>query len=337
MLKVKNKPIVIVTGGAGFIGSNLCKVLYKNNFHPIAVDNLSTGFRELVKYGDFIKADIGDYKKMREIFAKYKPLAVLHIAGSKAVSESIENPLKYYENNFCKTNSLLKAMIDEKVLHFIFSSTAAIFGHLDGKQSKVDENTKANPINPYGVSKLMLEQVLPYCEAAYNLKYTALRYFNVSGADAECELGEMSSKGANIFPILLKVISKKQKEFTIFGDDYNTKDGTCIRDYIHVTDLANAHLLALQKQLQNNKSAIINLGNGVGFSVKEVADVFKKITGVNFKIKIGARRKGDADSVIANNKFANKYLGWKPQYTKLEDHVKHAWKWYQRVKSKTYD
>ena len=220
--------------------------------------------------------------------------------------------------------------MDSQIQHFIFSSTAAIFGLIEGKEKYVDENAPTNPINPYGVSKLMVERMLADYEVAYGLKYSALRYFNVSGADEECELGEMNLDGANIFPILLKVISKKQKEFTIFGDDYNTKDGTCIRDYIHVSDLARAHLLALKKQLKTNKSSKINLGNGVGFSVKEVAEVFKKTTGVNFKIKIGQRRKGDSDLVIANNKFANEYLGWKPQYTNLADHVNHAWKWHQQ-------
>ncbi len=324
---------VIVTGGAGFIGSSLCKVLFKNNFHPITVDNLSTGFRQLVKYGDFIEADIGDYDKMMEVFAKYKPLAVFHIAASKSVAESVVNPHKYYENNFSKTNTLLKAVVDSQIQHFIFSSTAAVFGLIQDKEKYIDESAPTNPINPYGASKLMVERLLEDYEKAYGLKYSALRYFNVSGADPECEMGEMSANVANIFPLLLRVIDKKQDGFTIFGDDYNTKDGTCIRDYIHVTDLANAHLLALQKQLENNKSARINLGNGQGFSVKDVVDVFKKITNVDFKVSIGGRRSGDPDLLIANNKFANQYLNWQPKYTNLADHVDHAWKWHQKIKN----
>lgn len=324
---------VIVTGGAGFIGSSLCKTLFQNNFHPIIIDNLSTGFRELAKYGDFIEADIGDYKKMMEVFAKYKPIAIFHIAASKAVGESVENPHKYYENNFSKTNSLLKATVDSKIQHFIFSSTAAIFGLIQGEKKYIDENFPTNPINPYGASKLMVERLLEDYERAYGLKYSALRYFNVSGADPEAKLGEMSPNVANIFPILLRVIDKKHDEFVIFGDDYNTKDGTCIRDYIHVTDLANAHLLAFKKQLETNKSIKINLGNGVGFSVKDVVDVFKKITNVNFKVRIGDRRVGDPDLLIANNKFANEYLNWNPQYTSLADHVNHAWKWHQKLKN----
>ena len=324
---------VIVTGGAGFIGSNLCKVLFQNNFYPVIIDDLSTGFRQLAKYGDFIEGDIGDYKKMMEVFAKYKPLAVFHIAASKSVAESVENPHKYYDNNFSKTNSLLKAVVDSRIGHFIFSSTAAIFGSIQGAEKYVDEDAPTNPINPYGASKLMVERLLSDYEVAYDLKYTALRYFNVSGADPECELGEMSPHVANIFPLLLRVIDKKQDEFVIFGDDYNTKDGTCVRDYIHVTDLANAHLLVFKKQLETNQSVKINLGNGAGFSVKDVIDIFKKTTSVNFKVRVGNRRLGDSDLLIANNQFANKYLGWYPKYTSLEDHVNHAWKWHQQLKN----
>ena len=323
---------VIVTGGAGFIGSSLCKTLFKNNFYPITVDDLSTGFRQLVKYGDFIEADIGDYKKMMEVFAQYKPVAVFHIAGSKSVAESVKNPHKYYENNFSKTNSLLKAVVDSQIQHFIFSSTAAIFGLVEGKEKYIAEDAETKPINPYGASKLMVERLLADYETAYGLKYASLRYFNVSGADPEAELGEMSPDVANIFPLLLRVIDKKQDEFVIFGDDYNTKDGTCIRDYIHVADLATAHLLAFKKQLETNKSAKINLGNGNGFSVKEVIDVFKKITNSDFKTRIGNRREGDPDLVIANAKFAQEYLGWQPKYTSLADHVNHAWKWHQQLK-----
>lgn len=323
---------VIVTGGAGFIGSHLCKTLFQNNLYPITVDNLSTGFRQLVKYGDFIEADIGDYQKMIEVFMQHKPVAVFHIAGSKSVAESIKDPYKYYENNFSKTNLLLKAVVDSQIQHFIFSSTAAIFGIAEAKEKNINEDAATNPINPYGVSKLMIERLLEDYEMAYGLKYSALRYFNVSGADPQSELGEMSPHVTNIFPILLRVIEKKQDEFIIFGDDYNTKDGTCIRDYIHVVDLATAHFLAFKKQLATNKSVKINLGNGNGFSVKEVIDVFKKITNSDFKVKIGNRRAGDPDLVIASTKFAQKYLEWQPKYTNLSDHVNHAWKWHQSLK-----
>lgn len=323
------KKNVIVTGGAGFIGSNLCKILAQRNFYPITVDDLSTGFRDLVKYGDFVEADCGDYTKMREIFNQYKPLAIFHIAGSKSVEESGRNPYKYYDNNVSKMNSLLRAVCDSKIEHFIFSSSAAIFG----TSELTSEDSKKNPSNPYGTSKLMGEQLLESYDKAHGLKYSALRYFNVTGADPELELGEITKNPANIFPILAQVADGKRDEFVIFGNDYQTKDGTCIRDYIHVFDLVNAHVMALEKQLETGKSVKINLGNGVGFSVKEVAEVFKKVTGKNFKISIGKRRAGDPDLVISNNKFAKEYLGWEPKFTKIEQHVEHTWNWFKKYAS----
>ena len=322
---------VIVTGGAGFIGSNLCKTLVSNGFSPITIDDLSTGFRQLVKYGDFIEADCGDYKKMMEVFLQYKPIAIFHIAGSKSVPESIRDPFKYYENNFSKTNNLLKATVDSKIKHFIFSSSAAIFGQINDDIQAVKEDFTPKPINPYGYSKLIVERLLSDYERAYGLNYSSLRYFNVSGADPECELGEMSDHVTNIFPILLKSASGQQSEFKIFGDDYNTEDGTCIRDYIHVNDLVLAHVLAFKKQLENKKSATLNLGNGVGFSVKEVVEVFKQVTGKDFKVTIAPRREGDAACVVANNELSGQYLGWNPKYQNLKDHVSHAWNWYKTL------
>jgi UDP-glucose 4-epimerase len=322
------KKNVIVTGGAGFIGSNLCKILAQKNFCPITVDDLSTGFRKLIKYGDFVEADFGDRAKMLEIFSKYKPLAIFHIAGSKSVEESVKNPHKYYENNVAKMNVLLQAAVDSKIENFIFSSSAAIFG----TSELTSEDSEKNPSNPYGFSKLMGEQLLESYNKAHGLKYSALRYFNVTGADPELELGEITKNPANIFPILAQVAEGKREEFVIFGDDYKTKDGTCIRDYIHVYDLVNAHVMALEMQLKTGNSVKINLGNGVGFSVKEVSEVFKKVTGKDFKISRGKRRAGDPDLVISNNKFAKEYLGWEPLFTKIEEHVEHAWKWYQKNK-----
>ena len=281
---MSSKTNVIVTGGAGFIGSVLCKNLARQNFNPITIDNLSTGFRHLVKFGEFYHYDIGDYAKMMEIFSKHKPLAIFHIAGSKSVEESTKNPHKYYENNVAKTNSLLKATIDSGIKYFVFSSSASIFGATN--KHKIDEETETKPISPYGMSKLMAEQILAGYDAGHGLKYSALRYFNVSGADPESEVGEITKNPANIFPILNEVVDGKRQEFTIFGDDYETFDGTCIRDYIHVSDLANAHIIALKKLIQTNKSFKVNLGNGCGFSVLEVVEVFKKINVINFKFLI---------------------------------------------------
>lgn len=319
-----------MTGGAGFIGSNLCKILAQKNFYPITVDDLSTGFRELVKFGDFVEADFGDYAKMIGVFSHYKPLAIFHIAGSKSVEESVRNPHKYYENNVAKMNILLLATTNSGIEHFIFSSSAAIFGMTKNTKKPIEENDEKNPLNPYGISKLMGEQILESYSNAYGIKYSALRYFNVTGADPELELGEITKNPENIFPILAQVADKKRDQFIIFGDDYQTKDGTCIRDYIHVYDLVNAHVMALEKQLKTQKSVKINLGNGVGFSVKEVAELFRKVTGTNFKILSGKRRIGDPDLVISDNKFAKEYLSWEPYFTKLEDQVAHTWKWYQK-------
>lgn len=323
---------VIVTGGAGFIGSVLCKTLVQQNFNPITIDDLSTGVKKLVKYGNFYEADIGDYKKMMEIFAKHQPLAIFHIAGSKSVEESVSNPHKYYENNVAKTNSLLKAATDSNIKYFIFSSSAAIFDATK-LQGKIDENSPTKPISPYGFSKLMGEEILEGYRQGHSLNYAALRYFNVTGADPELEAGEITKNPANIFPILVQVADGKRQEFTIFGNDYETSDGTCIRDYIHVCDLADAHVAAFKKLLETNKSFRVNLGNGVGFSVLQVIEVFKKITGINFKTTVGKRRLGDPALLIANNKFANEYLEWNPKFTNLENHVQHAWNWYQKSKN----
>jgi UDP-glucose 4-epimerase len=320
------KKNVIVTGGAGFIGSNLCKILAQRNFNPITVDNLSTGFRKLVKFGDLIESDCGDYEKMMEVFSKYKPLAIFHIAGSKSVEESVRNPHKYYDNNVTKMNSLLLAAANSDIEHFIFSSSAAIFS----PSESVNENDAKKPSNTYGFSKLMGEQLLESYKESHKINYSALRYFNVTGADPELEVGEITKNPANIFPILAEAASKKREEFVIFGNDYQTKDGTCIRDYIHVHDLVNAHVMALEKQIEKNESAKINLGNGVGFSVKETAELFQKITGENFRISCGPRRIGDPDVITCDNKLAKKYLGWEPKFTKLEDHISHSWQWYQK-------
>lgn len=315
-----------MTGGAGFIGSCLCKVLAQRNFNPVTVDNLSTGYRQLVKFGDFVEADFGDYEKMVEVFKKFKPLAIFHIAGSKSVEESMRNPHKYFLNNVSKTNELLKATVDCGIENFIFSSTAVIFE----ESGSISENSKKNPKNNYGLSKLIAEQLIESYGKSHDLKFSLLRYFNVTGADPDLEVGEMTKEPANIFPILCKIAAKKTKEFTIFGDNYDTSDGTCIRDYIHVFDIAEAHLLSLEKIIQNKKSFSANLGNGKGFSVKEVSLMFKKISQSNFEIIVGEKRSGDPASLIADSSFAQKYLGWKPKFSNLEDQINHSWRWYQK-------
>ena len=315
---------IIITGGAGFIGSHTCKILKQKGYNPIVVDNLSSGSCALVKFGDFIECDISNSQKMREVFQKYKPLAVMNFAGFKNNSESLVKPFEYYENNFIATNILLKCMIDEGVKNFIFSSSAAIFGTPQNPKNLIDESAPKAPATPYGKSKLMVEEVLQDYDSAYGLKSTSLRYFNACGADAQGEIGEiLGSK--NIFPSIFAAI-KNKTPFTICGTDYATKDGTCIRDYIHVMDLANAHVLALEKQIEIKKSAQINLGNGEGFSVKEIADLVKKITKQNFEIAFGDRRAGDPAKLVADATFAKNYLNWNIKYPNIEDAILHSWK-----------
>lgn len=315
---------IIVTGGAGYIGSHVCKILKQKSYNPIVVDDLSSGSRALVKFGDFIQCNISNYEKLIEIFKKYKPVAVMNFAGYKTNSESVIKPLEYYNNNFVATNILLKAMIDCDIKNFIFSSSAAIFGIPQNPEILIDESSPKAPATPYGKSKLMVEEVLKDYDSAYSLKSTSLRYFNACGSDPEGEIGEiLGSK--NIFPSIFAAI-KNKTSFIICGADYATKDGTCIRDYIHVCDLANAHILALEKQLETKKSTQINLGNGEGFSVKEIVELAKKITKVDFEIAFGARRAGDPAKLVADATLAKKYLNWDVKYPNIEDAIKHSYK-----------
>jgi len=316
---------IIVAGGAGFIGSHTCKALKNKNYNPIVVDNLSSGSVDLVKYGDFVNCDISDYSKLKEIFVKYKPIGVINFAGFKTNSESLVKPYEYYNNNFSSVNILLKAMVDCKILHFVFSSSAAIFGIPQDPNKLIDESCKKDPVSPYGKSKLMVEEILKDYEYAYGLKSTSLRYFNACGSDPDGEIGEiLGSK--NIFPQIFLAI-KNKKPFTICGTDYNTKDGSCIRDYIHVCDLADAHILALEKQISDKKSSQINLGNGSGFSVKEIIDLTKKVTKIDFEIVFGERRIGDPEKLVADSTLARNYLNWKIKYSKIEDMITHSWNW----------
>jgi len=319
---------LLVTGGAGYIGSHVCKILKAKGYSPIILDNLSTGLKEFVKWGEFVQGDIGDTKLVKNIFLKHDIKAVLHFAASKSVPESNTNPYKYYKNNVALSNEFLKTIVDCEVKNFIFSSSASIFATT--KNGKVEENSKKEPANPYGMSKLMMENILDSYDKAYSLKSTCLRYFNVSGADPECEIGDIINNSPNLLNNIFKAILNKET-FTIFGNDYNTPDGTCIRDYIHVWDLAKAHVLALEKQLEKNNSVKINLGNNNGFSVKEIVTAVKKITGIDFPVMIGPKRENDVETMIADYTFARKYLEWNPQYTDIHTQIKHAWNWCKKT------
>lgn len=315
---------ILVTGGAGYIGSHFCKIAKQNGYNPVVYDNLSTGRREFVKYGDFVEGDLHDYNLLVETFKKYKPIAVLHFAASIEVGESVVDPYKYYDNNVVATLTLLKAMLDCKINNIIFSSTAATFGIPD--IDIIDENTPQNPINPYGESKLMVEKILRDFDTAYGLKYISLRYFNASGCDPECELGETHKPANHLIPIVLEKY-KNGEEVKVFGGDWNTRDGTCIRDYIHVNDLAKAHILALEKLLKTHESKMINLGTGTGFSVLEIIKKSEEVVGDKIKYSIVERRAGDPECLICDSKLAKDYLGWKIEFDDVSNHILHSWNW----------
>ena len=316
---------ILVVGGAGYIGSHMVKQLAKAGNDVITLDNLSYGYRDAVKYGEFIKGDLGDATILDSIFKAGDIDAVMHFAGYIQVGESVVKPSMYYLNNVVNTHTLLDAMLRHEVKNFIFSSTAAIFGEPD--YTPIDEKHNKQPINPYGHSKLMIEQVLDDYDKAYGLRSTCLRYFNAAGADPDGELGERHIPETHLIPLILQAASGRREDIKIFGDDYDTDDGTCVRDYIHINDLCDAHSLALDLMIKNDRSARFNLGNGKGFSVKQVIDVVKKVSGNDFKVTIEPRREGDPAVLVADATLAKEKLNWQPKFADLNEIVKTAWQW----------
>ncbi len=316
---------ILVVGGAGYIGSHMVKQLVLAGNDVITLDNLSYGYRDAVKYGEFIEGDLGDNTVLDSIFKSGNIDAVMHFAGFIQVGESVIKPSMYYLNNVVNTHTLLDAMLRHKVMNFIFSSTAAIFGEPD--YTPIDEKHHKQPINPYGHSKLMIEQMLDDYDKAYGLRSTCLRYFNAAGADPDGELGERHNPETHLIPLILQAASGRRDDIKVFGDDYETDDGTCVRDYIHINDLCFAHSLALDCMIKNSKSARYNLGNGKGFSVKQVIDVVKEVSGKDFKVSIEPRRDGDPAVLVADATLAKKELNWQPEFAELEDIVKTAWDW----------
>ena len=316
---------ILVVGGAGYIGSHMIKQLAKAGNEVITLDNLSYGYRDAVKYGEFIEGDLGDNTVLDAIFKPGDIDAVMHFAGFIQVGESVIKPSMYYHNNVVNTHVLLDAMLRHEVKNFIFSSTAAIFGEPD--YTPIDEKHNKQPINPYGHSKLMIEQVLDDYDKAYDLRSTCLRYFNAAGADPEGELGERHVPETHLIPLILQAASGRREDIKVFGDDYATDDGTCVRDYIHINDLCEAHSLALQKMMKEDKSARYNLGNGKGFSVKQVIDVAKEVSGNDFKVSIEPRRAGDPAVLVADATLAKQELNWQPKFAELKDIVQTAWQW----------
>lgn len=316
---------ILVVGGAGYIGSHMVKKLALAGNDVITLDNLSYGYRDAVKYGEFIEGDLGDSATLDDLFSNRGIDAVMHFAGFIQVGESVQKPSMYYHNNVTNTLTLLDAMMRHDVKNFIFSSTAAIFG--EPEYTPIDEKHSKQPINPYGHSKLMIEQVLDDYDAAYGLRSTCLRYFNAAGADPDGELGERHVPETHLIPLILQAASGRREDIKVFGDDYPTDDGTCVRDYIHINDLCDAHSLALDHMIEQNESARFNLGNGKGFSVKEVIDVAKQVSGNDFRVSIEPRRAGDPAVLVADSTLANKTLNWQPQLADLHDMVSTAWNW----------
>ncbi len=320
---------ILITGGAGYIGSHLVKQLGEESLHEIFVlDNLSTGFRDLILYGEFIKADLNDFDLIDRIFEKYRFDAVIHFAASLIVSESVENPLKYYLNNTANTANLIKTCLKYNVNRFIFSSTAAVYGEKGVDESIVKESDSLNPLNPYGRSKLMSETILKDAsKAKSDFKYVILRYFNVAGASIDGKIGQKTKNATVLIKVCAEAAAGKRDKIQIFGNDYPTKDGTCIRDYIHVEDLCYAHTKALNYLNEGGESDVFNCGYQKGYSVLEVVETMKKVSKRDFKVEITKRREGDPSQIIANSNKIRNVLGWNPKYNNLELICKSAFEW----------
>ena len=316
---------ILVVGGAGYIGSHMVKMLLGRGYGLTTLDNLSTGHRDAVLGGEFVLGDLVDRALLDKLFSERKIDGVMHFASFIQVGESVQNPARYYENNVVNTLNLLDAMVAHDVKRFIFSSSAAVYG--EPIRMPIDEAHPKNPINPYGRSKWMVEQMLADYDRAYALKSISLRYFNAAGADPEGQLGERHEPETHLIPLVLQAASGRRESVQVFGRDYDTPDGTCIRDYVHVTDLCEAHLLALDRLLQGGASAAFNLGNGNGFSVQQVIDTTCEATGKDIPVKDAPRREGDPARLVADATLARKELGWSPRYDELETIVRHAWQW----------
>jgi UDP-glucose 4-epimerase len=316
---------ILVVGGAGYIGSHMVKRLLQSGHQVVVFDNLSTGFRDPLVNEWLIEGELADPVALDRVFTAKQIDAVMHFASSNLVSESVSNPALYYRNNVVNTLNLLDAMVRHGVGYIIFSSTASIFG--EPVYVPIDEKHPAQPINPYGRSKLMIEQVLGDFDRAYGLRSVVLRYFNAAGADPDGTLGERHEPETHLIPLVLQVASGKRREITVYGTDYDTPDGTCIRDYIHVTDLCDAHLLALHQLAAGGDSVSYNLGNGGGFSVQQVVETARQVTGRDIAVGYGPRRPGDPACLVADARLAQAELGWQPRYADLATIIAHAWQW----------
>lgn len=318
---------ILVTGGAGYIGSHTCKALAARGYTPVTLDSMVYGHEWAVKWGPLVKGDIADRDILDTVFTTYQPEGVIHFAAYIAVGESVTNPAKYYRNNVVGTLTLMEAMRDHEVKSIVFSSTAAVYGMPD--EVPIGEHHPQWPVNPYGWSKFMVERALEDFGRAYGTRHCALRYFNAAGADPDGEIGEAHDPETHLIPLVLEAARDKERKITVFGTDYDTPDGTCIRDYIHVNDLADAHIRALD-YLKGNESVALNLGTGTGYSVQEILDAAREVTGAPIVPELGARREGDPSRLVADRALAKETLGWEPQYTDVKELISHAWNWMQR-------
>jgi len=320
-------PKVLVTGGAGYIGSHACKTLKQAGYEPVTFDNLSTGWQEAVKFGPFEQGDLTDRARLDDVFARYEPVAVMHFAAFSQVGESMREPGLYWHNNVCGSLSLIQAAVAAGCMKFVFSSTCATYGDQDGVT--LDENSTQMPINAYASSKRAIEDMLKDFSASHGLRHVIFRYFNVAGADPDAEVGEFHQPETHLIPLMLDAIDGKRPALTVNGDDYDTPDGTCIRDYVHVSDLVDAHVLGV-KWLEGDKGdAVFNLGTGSGFSVREVIDASRAVTNQDLPYAIGPRRPGDATRLVSGSTKAVEQLGWSPKRSDMATMIADAWRWHQ--------
>lgn len=317
---------ILLTGGAGYIGSHTAKRLSQSGFEPVTLDDLSAGHPWAVQWGPFIQGDLGDEKLIREVVAGYGIQAVLHFAAHTYVGESTTHPRKYFENNVTRTLSMLDTLIDCSVNKVIFSSSCAIYG--DPERIPIDESHPQKPVNPYGESKLMVERILHWYDRAYGIKAACLRYFNAAGADPDGEIGEVHAPESHLIPLVMQAASGAIDSISVFGSDYPTPDGTAIRDYTHVCDLAEAHVLSLEHLLNGGGSVELNLGTGRGHSVLEVVQTVEEVSGCAVPVRLTERRPGDPPELVADASKAGKVLNWRPRFLDLPDVIKTAWAWH---------
>ncbi len=325
----RNREIVLVTGGAGYVGSHANKLLHQHGYDTLVYDNLEVGHAECSKRGTLVQGDLSDRDGLRTLFESNRITAVMHFAAYTYVGESVDHPEKYYRNNVANTLNLLDAMIEHGVRSLVFSSTCAVYGNPN--RIPISEDHPLDPISPYGRTKRMVETILQDVSAAHDIRYASLRYFNAAGADPEGEIGEWHDPETHLIPLVLDAALGKREDVKIFGTDYDTPDGTCIRDYIHVTDLAAAHVAALEHLKKTGTSDVFNLGNGNGFSVRQVIDEAKAVTGRVIRVEEAGRRPGDPSTLIGSSDKARKVLGWNPRLAGLTEIIDTAWVWHKRL------